>query len=59
VTLFEEQRPRLFGLAYRLLGSAAEAEDAVQDAFVRWHTADPRTSRTRPRGSRRPSPTSA
>jgi RNA polymerase sigma-70 factor (TIGR02957 family) len=40
VTVFEEQRPRLFGLAYRLLGSAAEAEDAVQDAFLRWHAAD-------------------
>jgi RNA polymerase sigma-70 factor (TIGR02957 family) len=37
---FEAQRPRLFGLAYRLLGSAAEAEDAVQDTYVRLHTAD-------------------
>jgi RNA polymerase sigma-70 factor (TIGR02957 family) len=37
---FEAQRPRLFGLAYRLLGSAAEAEDAVQDAYLRLHTAD-------------------
>lgn len=37
---FEEQRSRLFGLAYRLLGSAAEAEDAVQDAFLRWSRAD-------------------
>lgn len=33
---FEMQRPRLFGLAYRLLGSAQDAEDVVQDAFIRW-----------------------
>jgi RNA polymerase sigma-70 factor (TIGR02957 family) len=32
---FEQQRTRLFGLAYRMLGSASEAEDVVQDAFVR------------------------
>jgi RNA polymerase sigma-70 factor (ECF subfamily) len=38
---FEAQRPRLFWLAYRLLGSASEAEDAVQDAYVRLHGADP------------------
>jgi RNA polymerase sigma-70 factor (TIGR02957 family) len=37
---FEGQRGRLFALAYRLLGSASEAEDAVQDAFLRWHGAD-------------------
>lgn len=37
---FEEQRPRLLGLAYRLLGSADEAEDVVQDAFLRWSGAD-------------------
>jgi RNA polymerase sigma-70 factor (TIGR02957 family) len=37
----EAERPRLFGLAYRLLGSASEAEDAVQDAFLRWTAADP------------------
>ncbi|MFI6837588.1 sigma factor [Nonomuraea africana] len=37
---FETSRPRLFSLAYRLLGSAAEAEDAVQDAYLRWHAAD-------------------
>jgi RNA polymerase sigma-70 factor (ECF subfamily) len=33
--LFAEQRARLFGLAYRLTGSAEDAEDAVQEAFVR------------------------
>ncbi|MCP2339437.1 RNA polymerase sigma factor SigJ [Actinomadura rupiterrae] len=37
---FERSRGRLFGLAYRLLGSAAEAEDAVQDAYLRWDRAD-------------------
>lgn len=37
---FETLRPRLFGLAYRMLGSAAEAEDAVQDAYLRLHAAD-------------------
>lgn len=38
---FEAQRPRLFWLAYRLLGSASSAEDAVQDAYLRLHAADP------------------
>lgn len=37
---FEGQRPRLFGLAYRLLGSAVDAEDAVQDTYLRWSAAD-------------------
>ena len=36
---FEEQRPRLFGIAYRMLGSVAEAEDVVQDAWLRWNGA--------------------
>lgn len=40
VATFEAHRPRLFGLAYRLLGSASDAEDVVQDAFVRWSQAD-------------------
>ena len=33
---FEEWRPLLFGIAYRMLGSAADAEDIVQDACIRW-----------------------
>ncbi len=37
---FETHRPRLFGLAYRLLGSAEEAEDTVQDAYLRFSGAD-------------------
>src|SRR5688572_30115864 len=40
VSAFLRVRPRLFGIAYRMLGSAAEAEDIVQDAWVRWQTAD-------------------
>jgi len=35
---FEELRPLLFSLAYRLLGSVAEAEDAVQEAWLRYET---------------------
>ncbi|MFF2650204.1 sigma-70 family RNA polymerase sigma factor [Streptomyces sp. NPDC058045] len=37
---FEASRDRLASLAYRLLGSAADAEDAVQDSFLRWQAAD-------------------
>ena len=40
VERFEANRDRLASLAYRLLGSAADAEDAVQDTFLRWHAAD-------------------
>ncbi|MGW5353927.1 RNA polymerase sigma factor SigJ [Streptomyces sp. NPDC004031] len=36
------ERPRLVGVAYRLLGSAAEAEDAVQEAYARWYALSPR-----------------
>ncbi len=35
---FAGVRPRLFGIAYRMLGSAAEAEDIVQDVWLRWQT---------------------
>jgi RNA polymerase sigma-70 factor (ECF subfamily) len=37
---FEPHRRRLLGLAYRMLGSMAEAEDAVQEAYLRWHDID-------------------
>ena len=40
VTRFEASRNRLASLAYRLLGSAADAEDTVQDAFLLWQAAD-------------------
>ncbi len=35
---FAPVRPRLFGIAYRMLGSAAEAEDVVQDVWLRWQS---------------------
>jgi RNA polymerase sigma factor (sigma-70 family) len=37
---FQSVRPRLFGIAYRLLGRVADAEDVVQDVWVRWQGAD-------------------
>ncbi|MEM5341022.1 sigma-70 family RNA polymerase sigma factor [Paraburkholderia azotifigens] len=37
---FEAVRAKLFALAYRMLGSRAEAEDVVQDAWLKWHAAD-------------------
>ncbi len=40
VQSFESHRRALTGLAYRMLGSRAEAEDVVQDAYLRWHQAD-------------------
>jgi RNA polymerase sigma-70 factor (TIGR02957 family) len=40
VTLFTSVRPRLFGIAYRMLGSTAEAEDLLQDVWLRWQTTD-------------------
>ncbi|HMR31409.1 MAG TPA: sigma-70 family RNA polymerase sigma factor [Geminicoccaceae bacterium] len=40
IRLFEAQRPRLVRLAYRMLGSMAEAEDVVQNAWLRWQRAD-------------------
>ena len=38
---FREHRPLLFSIAYRMLGSAADAEDLVQEAYLRWLKADP------------------
>ena len=40
VDTFEAARPRLLGLAYRMLGTVADAEDVVQEAYLRWHGAD-------------------
>jgi RNA polymerase sigma-70 factor (ECF subfamily) len=42
VTRFEAGRHRLASLAYRMLGSATDAEDVVQDAFLQWQAADRR-----------------
>lgn len=38
--IFEHERPRLRRIAYRMLGSVAEAEDVVQNAWLRWSSAD-------------------
>ncbi|WP_022979651.1 RNA polymerase sigma-70 factor [Ideonella sp. B508-1] len=38
--LFDRLRPRLQGIAYRMLGSVADAEELVQDVWLRWHAAD-------------------
>jgi RNA polymerase sigma-70 factor (ECF subfamily) len=40
VSVFVELRPRLFGIAYRVLGSTVEAEDVVQEVWLRWQKAD-------------------
>ena len=37
---FAALRPRLFAIAYRMLGTRADAEDVLQDAWLRWHRAD-------------------
>jgi RNA polymerase sigma-70 factor (TIGR02957 family) len=40
LAVFQDVRGRLFGIAYRMLGSASEAEDLVQDAWLRWQATD-------------------
>jgi len=40
VRIFENARPNLLGIAYRILGSLADAEDAVQDTFLKWARTD-------------------
>ena len=42
---FETVRPRLFGIAYRVLGSATEADDVLQEAWIRWQRTDRREVR--------------
>ncbi|WP_311295012.1 sigma factor [Paenibacillus sp. MER TA 81-3] len=39
--LFTQYKPLLFTLAYQLTGTVADAEDAVQDVFVKVHSVDP------------------
>lgn len=48
---FDRHRPRLKGIAYRMLGSVAEAEDVVQDARLRWNR---RCAKTQVREDDRP-----
>jgi len=45
---FAPMRPRLFGIAYRMLGSAAEAEDIVQDVWLRWQSTNRRAVQNPP-----------
>ena len=40
---FQGERGRLFGIAYRMLGSVSEAEDVLQDAWLRWQAVDSTT----------------
>jgi RNA polymerase sigma-70 factor, ECF subfamily len=53
LTIFESHRPELFGIAYRMLGSVADAEDVLQEAWLRWssregdHVHQPRAYLTR------------
>src|SRR3954452_10806548 len=49
IDAFNESRSRLFGIAYRMLGSVAEAEDIVQEAWLRWQKTD-RTAVRNPAG---------
>ena len=46
VESFEAERKRLSSIAYRMLGRWSEAEDAVQDAYLRWQAADHRIIET-------------
>ena len=46
-SIFEEQRRRLMGVSYRMLGSVVDAEDVVQDAWLRWSAADVTTVKNR------------
>src|SRR5690349_11089714 len=40
VETFDRHRGRLFGIAYRMLGTRDDAEDILQEAYIRWHGAD-------------------
>ena len=44
--IFNQHRPRLMGIAYRMLGSRSDAEDILQDAYVRWIQSDTSTLRS-------------
>ena len=51
LSTFNRHRERLFGIAYRMLGSVADAEDVLQEVYLRWHQADVAEVRSRRRGS--------
>ncbi|HLT67750.1 MAG TPA: sigma factor, partial [Microbacterium sp.] len=40
LAVYQSARPRLFGVAYRMLGSVAEAEDVLQEVWMRWQRID-------------------
>lgn len=44
--VFEDQRPRLMGICYRILGSVADTEDVLQETWIRWDRADRSDVRT-------------
>src|SRR5687767_12966225 len=41
VEVFDKNRGRLFGIAYRMLGTRDDAEDILQEGYIRWHNSDP------------------
>lgn len=43
---FDKHRGRLYGIAYRMLGARADAEDMVQEAYLRWHDTSPERIKT-------------
>ena len=49
LAVFDEHRPLLFTVAYELLGSVADAEDVVQEAYLRWTARPPEVEVTNPR----------
>ena len=53
LSTFLSVRTRLFRIAYRMLGNSAEAEDIVQDVWMRWQTADRSVVRNLPTGNTR------
>jgi RNA polymerase sigma-70 factor (ECF subfamily) len=44
--IFNKYKPKLFGIAYRMLGTRDDAEDIVQEAYIRWHNSDPNNIET-------------
>jgi DNA-directed RNA polymerase specialized sigma24 family protein len=57
--VFRGHRSRLYGIAYRMLGSKADAEDMLQEAYLRWHQAQRRIGEYAARSGRGRRPTQA